>query len=817
MRRWLAMLSSLAYVAGAMVAHAQTPQSQTPHSQTPQSQAPQPQSSQAQPADTTPAAKAFANAADIAAAQALLNSARTHEKNREPDKAIADLEKALVLHPKYTAAFIDLAYLHNVKRNFDKAIAALDQAILLDSKQAAPYASRGSAHAGKSNYTAAIADFDKSLALDPKYAYALRNRGSAYVDLKDFERAIVDLDKALELDPKSAFAHTIRGMAYSGKRDYERGIVDFDKAIALDPKSVVAHGSRGNAHYNKLDYDRALVDYNKAIELDPSSPYAYAGRGAVHAAKRRPDQAKIDYRQALALDPNNTFAADGLRRLNQPAAKPAPMPKSPAAAMKVMVVRSASPTCGDQCPEWISAQGDIDDDSAPQFKKVLKAIGSKRLPIFIESGGGSVSAGYEIGRLVRVKGLDVFVAKTEFTCPPNDATCKDGKGKNGQMFGLPQSHLAKCASSCAFVLASGIKRYVGKSSQVGVHQITSFQTHIKVWRTFRADGTILSERKVSEKTVETKTADRTYTNARNFFTEMGINDSIMKLLRDAPANDMHWLSEDELRGTAMATHLINAEQFLRGVTQPTWSDADQQGLVEARRAAALSAAGAKKAIPPTDPADASALTLKIQKELTRLGCSPGKEDGKWGAGVKRALETFTRLASVKLVIEEPTPAILESLEAKRDRVCPSSCPPGQSEANGSCVDGKAANVSPSPATPAPTVAAVTPAAAPAPIKSAPSKKCDPDETLIDGKCVEKPAAAKPAPRQNPTQITAPGADHQCRNFATSCSGSFAYCKRNCAERQAGNRCYSDCDNAIDVCRDTGVWSTTNCRKRNMTR
>jgi tetratricopeptide (TPR) repeat protein len=571
-----------------------------------------------------------ANSADIRAAQALLDSAHAHEKNKDFDKAVIDLEKAVALNPKYTAAFLDLAYLHNVKRNFDKAIAALDQAIALDSKLASAFASRGSAYAGKSNYPAAIADFDKAIALDAKYAYAYRNRASAYVDMREYDKALIDLGIALEIDPKSAFGHTIRGLAHSGKRDYERGIVDFDNALALDPRSIVAHSSRGNAYYNKMEYDRALADYNKAIELDPSSSYAYAGRGAVYAAKRRTDQAKIDFRQALALDPKNTFATDGLRLLGQPVPKPTPMPKSPAAAMKVMVVRSASPDCGEKCPEWISAQGDIDSDSPSQFRKVLKAIGTKKLPIFIESGGGSVSDGYEIGRMVRLKGLDVFVTKTEFSCPPNDLTCKDGKTKSGQVFGRPQPHLAKCASSCAFVLAGGVKRYVGKSSQVGVHQITSFQTQIKVWRTFKPDGTILSERKVSEKTVETKTADRTYAAARSFFVEMGINDSIMKLLRDAPANDMHWLSESDLTSTGMATNLINGQQFFEGRTSSSWSDADQQGLVEARRvahAAALAAIAAKKS---SEASAATAGASTAGPAARRKKCDPDEAliDGK---------------------------------------------------------------------------------------------------------------------------------------------------------------------------------------------
>jgi tetratricopeptide (TPR) repeat protein len=622
---------------------------------------------------TKPAAAA-STAPVVPAAQALLESARAHEKNRDYDKAIADLDKAIALNPKYTSAFLEMGYIHNTRKDFDKAITAFDKAIELNGTFAPTFASRGSAYAGKSNYAAAVADFNKSLELDPKYAYAYRNRASAFVELKEHDKAIVDLNKAIEIDPKSSFAFTIRGLAYAAKRDYEHGIADYDKAIELDPKSSFAHNSRGNAHYNKMDYDRALADYDKAIELDPKSAFPYAGRGAVNVAKRRPDAAKADYRQALAIDPANAFAIDGLRRLSAPAPKATPMPKSPAAAMRVVIVRSARADCGTQCPEWISAQGDIDADAPAQFRKVLKAIGNKKLPVFIDSGGGSVNDGYDIGRQIRAKGLDVFVTKTQFVCPDGDATCKDGKSKAAgpgkeQMFGLPQPHLAKCASSCAFVLASGVKRYVGQSSLVGVHQITSFQTQIKVWRTFRPDGTILSERKVSEKTVETKTANSTYTKARDFFTEMGISDGIMKLLRDAPANDMHWLNANELKVTGIATDLINGEQYLAGVTAPTWSDADQKGLVEARKAVHQAALAVAKTKPPADPAEAAALTLKIQKELTRVGCNPGKEDGKWGAGIKRALEAFTRQSGVKVTTDEPTIALFDTIAAKRERVC----------------------------------------------------------------------------------------------------------------------------------------------------
>jgi hypothetical protein len=77
----------------------------------------------AAPNSTPAVATTTVNSANVIAAQVLLNSSRDHEKNKDFDKAVVDLEKALLLHPTFIAAYLDLAYLHNVKRNFGKAIA----------------------------------------------------------------------------------------------------------------------------------------------------------------------------------------------------------------------------------------------------------------------------------------------------------------------------------------------------------------------------------------------------------------------------------------------------------------------------------------------------------------------------------------------------------------------------------------------------------------------------------------------------------------------------------------------------------------------
>ena len=58
--------------------------------------------------------------------------------------------------------------------------------------------------------------------------------------------------------------------------------------------------------------------------------------------------------------------------------------------MKVVIAHSTEPGCEPQCPEWISAQGAIDDTTPKQFKRVLATLGDRKLPVLVNSSGGRV-------------------------------------------------------------------------------------------------------------------------------------------------------------------------------------------------------------------------------------------------------------------------------------------------------------------------------------------------------------------------------------------------------------------------------------------
>jgi hypothetical protein len=274
------------------------------------------------------------------------------------------------------------------------------------------------------------------------------------------------------------------------------------------------------------------------------------------------------------------------------AAGKAPSKKTPVAVeppMRVYIVRSAQDGCEPNCPEWVAAQGRIEPGSLGRFKKVLSETGKRNLPVLIHSGGGLADEALAIGRLLRSKGIDVGVAKTTFTpCAPEAAACRKKEAKK-PLRGVPDAGFSVCASSCAFILAGGARRFVGAPAFVGVHRGAMIQK--KVLQTFKMtpyrarDGSIKYKRKlIKEKVIsqrQTRAPDKTYDKYEKYFVEMGIGKDIMPLLLATPNASIHWLTQEELRSTRIATHRVDAEQLVLGATaaEDGWADPAVTGAV----------------------------------------------------------------------------------------------------------------------------------------------------------------------------------------------------------------------------------------------
>ncbi|MBV9909720.1 MAG: hypothetical protein JOY52_19380 [Hyphomicrobiales bacterium] len=212
--------------------------------------------------------------------------------------------------------------------------------------------------------------------------------------------------------------------------------------------------------------------------------------------------------------------------------------------MRFVRVTSADPACKPNCPEWLSAEGQITPGSGKAFADAIANLKGRRLPILIHSPGGSVADAGAMGELIREKGLAVAVARTLIAnCPDTSPKCPDGPGS-------AITGGAMCASACVLVLAGGVERLASLSARIGVHQITTVVSETEGLAHLKSTHKIYEQRGVDA-------AVEAYLDA------MGIGDPVMALMRKTWAASIRWLSPAELKASRLLTLALDpAEPIL---------------------------------------------------------------------------------------------------------------------------------------------------------------------------------------------------------------------------------------------------------------
>ena len=202
-------------------------------------------------------------------------------------------------------------------------------------------------------------------------------RGLAYGGKKQYARGLIDASKAIDVNAGAALGFTIRCSLQLQAKAYERALADCNKGIEIGPANAATYALRGNAHLLLKSFDLAIADFDTAIAMGAKSSQAIFSRGLAYFYGKNFAKAADDFRQVLEVEPEHRGAILGLRLLTQPSRNNVPM--------QVSIVRNADPQCGNQCAEWIAAEGRIDAGTPERFRAVLRSIEHRRLPIFLNS------------------------------------------------------------------------------------------------------------------------------------------------------------------------------------------------------------------------------------------------------------------------------------------------------------------------------------------------------------------------------------------------------------------------------------------------
>jgi hypothetical protein len=232
-------------------------------------------------------------------------------------------------------------------------------------------------------------------------------------------------------------------------------------------------------------------------------------------------------------------------------------------------VQSDDPACRPNCPEWIAAQGKIEIGTAQAFDRVVADLRGRRLPVLINSGGGSVNDAIAMGRLIRKKQLAVAVARTVLSpCAPPVNIC-DEKLAKAIAYG------AGCASACPLILAAGVERYASPLSYIAVHQVAVTLTQQFVVRHFQVQYRVVDGRKeevsrsllgesFGRKTAGSGSPDQIDHDVGAYLKEMGVGSPVMDEILATPNTEIHRLTWQDLSNSNLVTMWIDQMSAMIG-------------------------------------------------------------------------------------------------------------------------------------------------------------------------------------------------------------------------------------------------------------
>ena len=225
------------------------------------------------------------------------------------------------------------------------------------------------------------------------------------------------------------------------------------------------------------------------------------------------------------------------------------------APMRVVIVRNSDPMCEPNCPQWVSAEGEIMVSSPQLFRRVFKQMGKAKLPVIIRSPGGSIEAALSIGRMIRERGLTVAVGYTRYIgCSPADSRCRLPQESQGIYTGVIEEDRAFCNSACPMLLAGGTTRMASYRTYVGVHQPRTIWTHKnlryrKSYRVINGKKHLISRTVVARKNVEDRITygidERLRKMLTSYYSAMGIGLVILDETGKATFEQMNFLSQQQ--------------------------------------------------------------------------------------------------------------------------------------------------------------------------------------------------------------------------------------------------------------------------------
>jgi len=240
---------------------------------------------------------------------------RNYTMQEQYEKAIAQYQESLRVHPYNTNALLNTGYCYLKLEKLDEAEQFFKRFLAIMPDAAKGYNNLGIVYFSKKEYARAAACYQKAFELDPGYGEAHFNLGNVYRAQGKTEEALQEYEAALRAKPDLQDVRTMLITMYLERGDFEKAEQVVRPLLHKPQTAVQGHMLLGNLFQRRGKYEQALFQYLQAVQRAPQDATIYYAIGMMHLQLGNYDKAATSFTYALQHDPSLTDAATMLGQL----------------------------------------------------------------------------------------------------------------------------------------------------------------------------------------------------------------------------------------------------------------------------------------------------------------------------------------------------------------------------------------------------------------------------------------------------------------------------------------------------------------------
>ena len=200
--------------------------------------------------------------------RAYIGLAQMNLARKDTTAALDNLNPGIALSKKNASAYVMRSEIYTRSHHdFERALADMDSAIMLEPHYSGFFINRAYMKYNLDDYFGAMADYDYAIGLDPASQEAHFNRGLLRAEVGDNNKAISDFDFVLKSNPSNFMALYNRALLHMRTGQFRNAVNDFTAILKKYPEFEAGYMARGEAKRRMGDIRGSEADMEKAMSI----------------------------------------------------------------------------------------------------------------------------------------------------------------------------------------------------------------------------------------------------------------------------------------------------------------------------------------------------------------------------------------------------------------------------------------------------------------------------------------------------------------------------------------------------------------------